>query len=194
MRSRLSQEGRLWAAALVLALAYFALAATGHLVLGRLLAWGALAGVVLTVLGLAAAGVAVWAFRQRLNLRQIVAVALAAGLFLWIAASLRIVQERLHLVQYAVLAGVLNAALREHSSPVGGAPDSHRPDWHRPELWPALGAVLLTAAVGWADEGLQGLMPHRYYDLRDVGLNAVGGLILVGGLVAVRRLARPPRT
>jgi hypothetical protein len=189
MWSRLSREGRLWAAAGVLTLAYFALAATGHLVLDRLLAWGALAGIVVVVLGLAGAGVAVWALRQRLNLRQTVVVALAAGLFLWIAASLRIVQERLHLVQYAVLAGVLNAALRERAAPAGSSPG--RP---RQELWPGLGAVLLTAAVGWADEGIQGLMPRRYYDLRDVGLNAIGGLILVGCLVTVRRLARPPRT
>jgi hypothetical protein len=189
MSSRLSRQGRLWVAAGLLALAFFVLAATGQLLLDRLLAWGALAWVVLAVLGLAGAGVAVWAFWQRLNARQILAIALAAGLFLWIAASLEIVQERLHLVQYAVLAGVLEAALRERSSHDGGAP--HR---QRPELWPGSGAVLLAAAVGWADEGIQGLTPHRYYDLRDVGLNAIGGLILVAALIAVRRLARPPRT
>ncbi len=36
---------------------------------------------------------------------------------------------------------------------------------------------LLTTATGWFDEALQGLLPNRYYDLRDVGLNALSGIL-----------------
>lgn len=44
-------------------------------------------------------------------------------------------------------------------------------------------AAALTAAAGGFDEVLQGILPNRYYDLRDVGLNALAGAM---GLAAAR--------
>jgi hypothetical protein len=32
-------------------------------------------------------------------------------------------------------------------------------------------------AAGWIDELIQGLLPTRYYDLRDVAFNAAAGLL-----------------
>ncbi|MBL8933249.1 MAG: VanZ family protein [Archangium sp.] len=63
-----------------------------------------------------------------------------------------------------------------------------------PERWSELkrlaAAVLFTAAAGWIDEGIQALLPSRYYDLRDVGFNALAGLLSVCGLGVFRFISR----
>ena len=48
--------------------------------------------------------------------------------------------------------------------------------WRR---FPALAAGVLNAAVGWGDELVQGVLPNRVYDLRDVLLNAIAGALVV---------------
>lgn len=50
-------------------------------------------------------------------------------------------------------------------------------------------AAVLGAAIGLADELLQKLVPGRVYDIRDVGLNALGAVLGVIVLAALR--ARP---
>jgi len=47
-------------------------------------------------------------------------------------------------------------------------------------------AALLAAAIGYGDELLQGVLPGRYYDLRDVALNAAGAVLGIIVLAAVR--------
>jgi hypothetical protein len=61
------------------------------------------------------------------------------------------------------LAVLLRAALRWH--------------WTVPKQY--VGAILFAAAAGWLDELLQGLLPDRVYDLRDVGINAVAALMAI---------------
>lgn len=50
-----------------------------------------------------------------------------------------------------------------------------------PRRWPTarrlVAALLLTTAAGWLDEGIQALLPSRHYDLRDVGMNALAGML-----------------
>ncbi|NNE43630.1 MAG: VanZ family protein, partial [Gemmatimonadetes bacterium] len=50
--------------------------------------------------------------------------------------------------------------------------------------------VALVAGLGWIDEGIQALLPGRVYDIRDVGFNALAGLMAVGGSVAMIRARR----
>jgi VanZ family protein len=38
-------------------------------------------------------------------------------------------------------------------------------------------ALVFVAAAGWIDEGIQALLPSRYYDLRDVAFNAAAGAL-----------------
>ena len=38
---------------------------------------------------------------------------------------------------------------------------------------PAALALVVTALLGWVDEGIQGLLPNRVYDWLDVASNAV---------------------
>jgi VanZ family protein len=62
--------------------------------------------------------------------------------------------------------------------------------------WPAALAVATTAVVGWIDEGIQALLPSRVYDLRDVGVNALAGLMAIIATLALtwarRRVAVTP--
>lgn len=86
--------------------------------------------------------------------------------YFFAARSVKILEEQIHFIEYG-LAGVLFLrALRHHIKNV----------W---KLW--TGAFILASAAGWLDEILQGLTPHRHYDIRDVRLNAISvglGLIL----------------
>ncbi|MDX1503805.1 MAG: hypothetical protein R3325_15705 [Thermoanaerobaculia bacterium] len=43
------------------------------------------------------------------------------------------------------------------------------------------------------DEGIQSLLPHRVYDLRDVGTNAAAGLLAVAASRALSRARRRDR-
>jgi len=81
--------------------------------------------------------------------------------------------ERTHLFEYGLLGVLIDRALAERRT--GGV---------RVPAPPVI-AVIVTALLGWGDEGLQALLPDRVYDLRDIGINALAGLVAV---VAFRSL------
>lgn len=87
-------------------------------------------------------------------------------------------EERLHLVEYGVVALLAELAL--------------------PARWTSLRrfavAFLVTAGVGWCDELVQALLPTRHYDLHDVALNAASGLLaLLGRQAIVKALPAQPQ-
>lgn len=86
--------------------------------------------------------------------------------------------ERTHLFEYGLLATLVYAALVERRAQGRSAPA------------PAALAVAASALVGWLDESLQGLLPDRVYDLRDVGVNALAALVAVGFVAALRQARR----
>ncbi len=47
-------------------------------------------------------------------------------------------------------------------------------------------AVLFTLAAGWIDEGIQALLPTRHDDLRDVGFNALAGVMALTAFGLIR--------
>ena len=75
--------------------------------------------------------------------------------------GLSIPEERVHFVQYGLLALLARGALAWHLKP-----------WQQ-----YVGALLVAATAGWLDELIQGLLPDRVYDLRDVAINAVAALL-----------------
>ena len=77
-------------------------------------------------------------------------------------------EARSHLFEYGLVAMLIYQALTE------------RRRNGRRVAFPALSAVVATALLGWLDEGIQALLPNRVYDLRDVGFNAIAGLMAVG--------------
>src|SRR3989344_7541905 len=75
-------------------------------------------------------------------------------------------EEKIHFIEYGILAYLIFRALQLDQ----GARAAYA------------GAFALTAALGWGDEGIQHLLPNRYYQTSDVVLNAVSGLL---GLILV---------
>ncbi len=98
-------------------------------------------------------------------------VALAYGLVVFPMES---PEEKLHFVEYGVV-----GVLAFFASPLR---------WS--ELRRILSAALFTGAAGWLEEGIQALLPSRYYDLRDVGFNALAGVMALSALALVRLFSR----
>jgi VanZ family protein len=81
--------------------------------------------------------------------------------------------ERTHLFEYSLLAVFIYQAFIERVKNGGKVPA------------PAFLAVLLTALLGWLDEGIQWLLPNRVYDIRDVGFNALAGLMAIAAILVL---------
>jgi hypothetical protein len=87
-------------------------------------------------------------------------------------------EERTHLFEYGLVAVLIHQALTERVRGGCRVPA------------PAALAVVVTALLGWFDEGIQALLPNRVYDIRDVGFNALAGLMAVAASVALARARR----
>lgn len=72
-------------------------------------------------------------------------------------------QERIHFLEYGLLGWLVYKAGK---------------DWNQPLLL----SLLFCTTVGTVDEIIQSILPNRYWDIRDIGFNAIGGFmgILVG--------------
>jgi VanZ family protein len=79
--------------------------------------------------------------------------------------GLSIPEERVHFIEYGALALLARHALSRHLK--------------RARLY--LGAWLLASLAGWVDELIQGLLPDRVHDLRDVVINSVAALLALAG-------------
>ena len=90
-------------------------------------------------------------------------------------------EERTHLFEYGFLAVLIHQALVERVRNGRRVPA------------PAAVAVVLAALLGWIDEGIQGLVPNRVYDLRDVGVNALAGLMAITASLALTWARRSDR-
>lgn len=83
-------------------------------------------------------------------------------------------EEKLHFIEYGLVGLLTFASMPERWS-----------------TWPRfLFGALLTLAAGWLDEGIQGLLPTRHYDLRDVGFNLLAGLLAMTAFLFVRATGR----
>lgn len=116
-----------------------------------------------------------WRDRRSRVPRVWIAVALAAGAYAAAIYPMHSPEEKLHFIQYGLLAVLALVAAPARWS------------WGRRYL----GAALFTAAAGWVDELIQGLLPTRHYDLRDVGFNALAGVFALSALAAIRWARRP---
>ena len=106
------------------------------------------------------------------------ATAVVAAVYLIVLTAIPMVaEERLHFLQYGIVGGLVYLALRERQRQWADSSAESR-DWLT--RYPSsLVAVLLTGLGGWLDEGIQELLPDRYYDLRDVAFNVLAGLLAV---------------
>jgi hypothetical protein len=112
---------------------------------------------------------------RRAGFTERVMFAAVLGLYALGLALLEVPQERLHYAEYGVLAGLLYFALGRHQS----------------RLVALLGAILVTTALGYLDEVLQGaLWERRYFDWRDVQLNFQAAVLGTLAAVPTERVMR----
>ena len=93
-----------------------------------------------------------------------------AGYFLGMTL-LSIPEERLHFIEYGVLAFLIYRALI--------------PDFKNGLSYFA--AFVITSFVGLGDEGIQYLLPNRYYQLKDVCLNSAGAALGLAFIYVIYR-------
>jgi len=107
-----------------------------------------------------------WA-RRRPGLREIGAVIGIAAVYLATMIRIPVLEARSHLFEYGLVAILIYHALIERRRNGRQVPV------------PALIAAAATALLGWIDEGIQAFLPNRTYDIVDVGLNAIFGLMAI---------------
>ena len=116
--------------------------------------------------------------RRRPSRLEILVAVLFASIYVLVLVWMDRAEERLHLVEYGLVAAFIYRALGERES-FGS----------RLRLSPAIGAVLLTSVFGWVDEAIQFFLPSRVYDLRDVAFNTLAGLLAVAAALSLSRVA-----
>lgn len=82
--------------------------------------------------------------------------------------------ERTHLFEYGLLAVLLYEAMNERRANGAGV------------RFPGPLVIVVTAGLGWLDEAVQGFVPGRVYDLRDVAVNAIAAAGAVTAIAALR--------
>ncbi len=176
-RFRSLRERRLWIAFLVAVVALLAALYPLQFALDALRARNllrfAIGGVFLSAATLAAVTFA----RRRAPLRAWLVLTLCGAFYAGLALAMEVPQERLHLVEYGALALLGRAAIAESVAvrALGGRVSSV-------DVW-ALGAV---TAIGWLDEAIQGILPNRIYDLRDVAFNGLAAALALGSAAVLR--------
>lgn len=179
-------ERRLWWAAALYTLTIYATLALARQATNFLrdknllrLSIGAMALVVVV-------GVVVFLVRRRTNRRQWGALGLVALGYAAVLPFAKAPEEAIHLVQYGSLALMIQAALAERGR---NAPN--------PRGWmvrhPGWAAFALTTLAGLGDEILQGILPSRYYDTRDVVLNAIAAALALLASTVLRRVGAQPQ-
>ncbi len=108
------------------------------------------------------------------RLINVVVLSLIGLFYIRIVMQYRIMVERIHFIQYGILALLIYNSL---SVSMTG-------------FKKYLITLGLVTALGWGDELIQALLPERVYDLRDVFLNALAGALMLIVIFTAERLRR----
>ena len=95
------------------------------------------------------------------------------AVYLMVLVRMEIPQERTHIIEYGVVAALIYQAFLERKKQESMIP------------FPALFAIAATAIFGTIDELIQGIMPNRVFDVRDILFNSLAGVMSVGSIVAL---------
>lgn len=168
-----AREGRLWKGALLTLLAIYSTLALARRVVDFLRERDLLAISVWSTFALAAVALVVVVVRRRPGPREMVVLAGFGAIYALLLQAMERAEERLHLLEYGLLGLFIYLALVERKR--------HTAKWTWPR--PALLAAFLTGLCGWGDEIIQGILPSRYYDLRDVAWNTIAGCLAIAATV-----------
>lgn len=122
--------------------------------------------------------VAMQALKRRPGKREIWVAVGVGAVYLMAWSRIETPEERTHLIEYGLVAVFIYQALKERR---------HNGAW---VPMPAVTSIVLSALLGWLDEGIQAILPDRVYDLRDVGFNALAGLMAIAASLALARARR----
>ena len=174
---RTGRERRLWLAVAAAVVALLAALYPMQFALDALRSRNLLRFTISVLFILCAAAVAGALVRRRAPLLAWLLVALVGAIYTAIALAMEVPQERLHLVEYGALALLIRTAIAESAAvrQLGNRVSNVG-------VW-ALG---LATAVGWLDEAVQGVLPNRMYDLRDVAFNALAAALALCAAAALR--------
>jgi len=167
------REQRLWLWTLTVVLAVFASLGFGGKLAGFLRVRGLLGVSFGLGLLMAAGAVAAQWIKTRRGRREIwVALAVVSAYFMtWVRIETS--EERTHLFEYGLVAVLVYQALLERVRNGRQVPA------------PYAVSVAATALLGLFDEGIQWLLPERFFDIRDVGFNALAALMAVAASLAL---------
>ncbi|MDE2896782.1 MAG: VanZ family protein [Chloroflexota bacterium] len=170
------RERRLWLWTLaVVAAVYSTLGLAGTLA-GALREYGLLDASTLGLFALFLLGATILTLGLRVRPSGIeiaVMFGVAFAYLLLILRSTYLPEERTHLMEYGVVGVFIHAALAERAS-----------QGRRVPLAPVV-AVVLTAALGVVDEGIQWLLPNRVFDPVDMLFNLLAGATSVAAVVTL---------
>ena len=176
------RERRLWALTLVVVVTVYSTLGLARTLSDTLRDRGLFDSFFIWGFLLIAAAVVTLGLRTRPGIAQIAVAVGIVGVYLMLFARLGIPEERTHLFEYGLIAVLIYLALTERRSHGRSVPA------------PAALAVVVTALLGWLDEAIQFILPGRVYDLRDVGFNALAGLMAVVATLALGWARRRVRT
>ena len=167
------RERRLWAWAALVVAAIFATLGTAQALADAAVDQGLVSDLFWVGLWLVAAAVATHGLRIRPGGREW-AVGLGVAGALLIAGLRTVVPgDRSHLIEYAIVAVLVHAALEERAAA------------GRPVPRPALLAIGLTVGLGLLDETLQAVVPGRVFSLFDLAFDTIAAVLAVGGSLVV---------
>lgn len=172
------RERRLWLWTLAVVVAIYATLGLAKTLAGALAASGLVENAIWWAMFLMGAAILMLGMKTRLGGAEIGAGLGVLGAYFLLLLRMTLPEERSHMIEYSMVGALIFHALIERHNNGRRVPS------------PVFLAIGLTALLGWIDEGLQLLLPGRFYDLRDVGFNALAGLMAVVASLFLARVQR----
>lgn len=172
------RERRLWLLTLAVVVAIYSTLALGGTLAGFLRERNLLEGSFILGFILLVVAITGQSMNKRPSRGEMWVALGVAGVYLMAWFRIESPEERTHLFEYGLVAVLIYKALTERLRHGRRVP------------LPAVLAVLVTALLGWLDEGIQAILPGRVYDIHDVGFNILAGLMAIVASLALARARR----
>lgn len=115
------------------------------------------------ILGLVGLVIVFYLISKRKSIRAFIWLITIASAYIWGLGKLELSIEKIHFIEYGLLAHLVFRALRHHIR--------HKSVY--------LCSGMTVFCLGFLDEGIQYLLPNRVFELKDVLLNGAGGTLAV---------------